>query len=189
MILIIDNYDSFTYNLYQYIGMINSNVQIVTNNQITTAEITDMDVSHIVISPGPGKPEDAGISVDVIKTFGEKIPILGVCLGHQAIITAFGGRVVKAKKIIHGKTSLITHNSSLIFDGMNNPFKATRYHSLIAKNKYFPEDLIITAKSNDNQIMAIEHIKNPLYGLQFHPESIETENGLRLIKNFLKIKP
>ena len=187
MILIIDNYDSFTYNLVQYIGTINPNMKIVRNDKITIEETKELNPSHIVISPGPGKPENAGISIEIVKEFGNKIPILGICLGHQAITVAFGGKVGRANEIVHGKTSLMNHDNSKIFKDIPNPFNATRYHSLVSIEDNFPKELTITAKTNNGLIMGLEHKEYPIYGVQFHPESIVTEHGMQLIKNFLEI--
>ena len=187
MILIIDNYDSFTYNLVQYIGSINPKLDVVRNNKITINEIDIKKPSHIVISPGPGKPENAGVSIEIIKKFGAKTPILGICLGHQAIAVAYGGKVNRANEIVHGKTSLIKHNNSKLFKNIPTKFNATRYHSLIANKNYFPKDLSITAELKNGLIMGLEHKIYPVYGVQFHPESIVTEHGLQLIKNFLKL--
>jgi anthranilate synthase component II len=187
MILIIDNYDSFTYNLVQYIGSINPNLEVVRNDKITIKEIKEKNPTHIVISPGPGKPEDAGISIEIIKAFGEYIPILGICLGHQAITVAFGGKVERANEIIHGKTSIISHSESKLFKNIPEKFNATRYHSLVAMQEGFPSELKITAKLKNGLIMALEHKTLPIYGVQFHPESIITEFGMVLIENFIKV--
>lgn len=187
MNLIIDNYDSFTYNLVQYIGSINPDLEVHRNDKITLNEIAEKQPDRIVISPGPGKPEDAGLSIDIVKRFGADIPILGICLGHQAITVAFGGTVDRAHEIIHGKTSRITHTGSLIFNQIPDTFEATRYHSLVAMNDSFPDELIITAQTNDGLIMGLEHRKHPIYGVQFHPESIVTEHGMNMVKNFLRI--
>jgi anthranilate synthase component 2 len=187
MILLIDNYDSFTYNLYQLIGAVNPDIMTVRNDKITLSEIERLSPSHIVISPGPGRPRDAGICEAVIKHFRGKIPILGVCLGHQAICEAYGGTVGYAKKLMHGKQSEInvTDNSSL-FRGMGSSFKAARYHSLAAQSP-LPPELRITAVSDDGEIMAVEDKTNGVFGLQFHPESILTPNGNTIIKHFLEV--
>ncbi|MBT5078819.1 MAG: aminodeoxychorismate/anthranilate synthase component II [Candidatus Marinimicrobia bacterium] len=188
MILIIDNYDSFTYNLVQYIGTINPDLQVHRNDQISIDEIRRLYPEKIVISPGPGKPEDAGISIDVIKKFGGEIPILGICLGHQAITVAFGGKVGRANEIVHGKTSTIIHSGSEIFREIPSEFEATRYHSLVAEEDTFPSDsLIVTARTDNGLIMALEHMTYPIYGVQFHPESIVTEHGMQMVKNFLAV--
>ena len=187
MILIIDNYDSFTYNLVQYIGTLNPELEVYRNDKITLNEIRTMNPQRIVISPGPGKPEDAGLSIDVVKEFGESTPIFGICLGHQAITVAFGGKVDRADEIVHGKTSTITHSGSEIFHGIPEIFEATRYHSLVSMKDSFPSILKVTANTDNGLIMALEHKEYPVYGVQFHPESIVTEYGMDMIKNFLKI--
>ena len=188
MTLVIDNYDSFTYNLVQYIGVIDSRLIVKKNNHISIDEIIKINPKRIVISPGPGKPEDAGISIKTIKYFADKIPILGICLGHQAITLAFGGTVGSADEIVHGKTSKIYHTKSKIFNNIPKTFEATRYHSLISINDTFPvKSLKITAKTENNIIMALEHKKFPVFGLQFHPESVVTKFGPQMIRNFLKI--
>lgn len=188
MILIIDNYDSFTYNLYQYIGSINENVKVFRNDKITLEEIEAMQPSHIVVSPGPGFPKDAGISIDVIKTFGKSIPVLGVCLGHQAIGEAFGGKVVHAKELVHGKSSMIELKECPLFEGFDGKMRGARYHSLIVEKDSLPETLKVTAVTDDGEIMGVEHKEYPVYGIQFHPESIITDQGMKIIENFLKIK-
>ena len=188
MILVIDNYDSFTYNLVQYIGPIIPDVKVVRNDKFNLDEIYDWNPTHIVISPGPGRPEDAGLSINVIKRYGSTIPILGVCLGHQAITLAYGGSVIHSSEIVHGKTSNIQHNGSALFEGMNGSFIATRYHSLVSKRETLPKELKITAELDNGLIMGIEHESHPVYGVQFHPESIATENGLTMIQNYLKMK-
>jgi anthranilate synthase/aminodeoxychorismate synthase-like glutamine amidotransferase len=188
MILIIDNYDSFTYNLVQYLGELGADMAVYRNDKITISRIIKMRPSHIVISPGPGEPRDAGISEDVIRKFAGKVPILGVCLGHQAIGEVFGGRIVGAKSLMHGKTSLIYHNRKGIFKGIKNPFEATRYHSLIVERKTFPGQLRITAETKGKEIMALEHKTYAIYGVQFHPESILTKEGKKLLKNFITLK-
>jgi len=188
MILVIDNYDSFTYNLVQYLGELGANLEVYRNDKITLGRINRMKPQKIVISPGPGKPKDAGISEDVIRNFGKVIPILGVCLGHQAIGEVFGGHIIGAKSLMHGKTSLIYHNGKSIFKGVKNPFEATRYHSLLVERKSFPKTLKITAQTKDKEIMGLQHVKYPIYGVQFHPESILTLEGKKILKNFLEIK-
>lgn len=187
MILVIDNYDSFTYNLVQYIGSINPDVKVLRNDQFELNQIDAWNPSHIVISPGPGRPEDAGHSIGVIKKYGNKIPILGVCLGHQAVTIAYGGRVIHSSEIIHGKTASIMYNKSILFKEMNNSFSAMRYHSLISDKESLPEGLNIIAELENGIIMAVEHNTYPVFGVQFHPESIATENGIQIIKNFLEI--
>lgn len=185
MILMIDNYDSFTYNLYQYVGEIYKDIKVVRNDKITIKDIEKMDLEGIIISPGPGTPDDAGISVEVIKNFAGVVPILGICLGHQSIAKAFGGEVVGADKIMHGKTSVIKHSGEELFEGVKNPLKVMRYHSLIADKEKLPESLKVTAETEDGVIMGIKHDKYKVYGLQFHPESYFTECGKKIIKNFL----
>lgn len=185
MLLIIDNNDSFTYNLYQYFRQLGSKV-IVKNNRIKISEINSLSPKYLVISPGPGSPEKAGISIKAILKFMGKIPILGVCLGHQAIAKAFGGVIIKSKIIMHGKISKIYHKKKGIFFNLKSPFKATRYHSLLVNNKKLPNIFEITAWTSNNEIMGIKHKKLPIEGIQFHPESILTEYGFKMLKNFLK---
>jgi len=187
MILMIDNYDSFTYNLVQYLGELGEELIVRRNDQITVAEIEKLAPKRIVISPGPGRPEKAGICVEIIRAFAGKIPILGVCLGHQAIAFAFGGKIVPAKKLMHGKTSQITHDRKTIFQSLKNPFTATRYHSLAVEEKSLPKDFEVSARAEDGEIMGIRHKEFPLEGVQFHPESILTEEGKNLLANFLKL--
>ena len=190
MILVIDNYDSFVYNLVQYIGEWYNNIKVVRNDKITISEIEKLNPTHIIISPGPCTPNESGISIDVIKKFYTKIPILGVCLGHQCIVQAFGGKVIRAKRIMHGKVSQIFHDKKTIYKNIPNPFIATRYHSLIADNKSLPECLKITAWTNRNEIMGVR-LKIPgtvVEGVQFHPESILTKEGKKLLKNFFELK-
>tara|TARA_B100000959_G_C14815225_1_gene555550 strand:+ start:289 stop:870 length:582 start_codon:yes stop_codon:yes gene_type:complete len=188
MILIIDNYDSFTYNLVQYIGALGFNVKVVKNDEISIDDIDIIKPEKIVISPGPGKPENAGISIDVIKKYYNKIPILGICLGHQAIAIAFGGDVINSNEISHGKVVTIIHEKSKIFDNVPDTFMATRYHSLMINEKSLSNDIHIIAKTKNKIIMGIEHKRYNLFGLQFHPESIETKYGMTMIKNFLNIQ-
>ena len=185
MILVIDNYDSFTYNLVQYIGLINPDIMIVRNDKYHVNDIQKWKPSHIVISPGPGRPEEAGNCVDTIKAYENDIPILGVCLGHQAIILAYGGKVINSSEIVHGKTSKVIHNGSKLFHGLEETFIATRYHSLIADRKSFPKELKITSELENGIIMSIEHRSKRVQGVQFHPESIATEFGTKIIQNFL----
>ncbi len=187
MILVIDNYDSFTYNLVQYIGALNPNLEVYRNDKITLDEITSIDPDKIVISPGPGIPEDAGLSIDIVRQYKRDKPIFGICLGHQAITVAFGGKVDRANEIVHGKTSKITHSGSKIFSDIPKNFEATRYHSLVAIEDRFPSDLKVIARTDNGLIMALEHKKYPIYGVQFHPESIVTEHGMKMIKNFLEV--
>jgi len=188
MILVIDNYDSFTYNLVQYIGAINPDVKVVRNDQFDLDDIKTWEPTHIVVSPGPGRPEDAGHSINVIQQFGATTPILGVCLGHQAITVAYGGSVVHSSEIVHGKTDEIQHNGSALFKGLKDSFTATRYHSLVAEKDSLPQALRITAQLDNGLIMGVEHEIHPVFGVQFHPESIATENGMQIIRNFLNIE-
>jgi len=187
MILVIDNYDSFTYNLVQYLGELGADLKVYRNDKITLGDVRRMAPEKIIISPGPGVPKDAGISEEAVKVFGKSLPILGVCLGHQAIGEAFGGHVIRAKRLMHGKTSLVYHNKKGIFKGLKNPFEATRYHSLLVERKTFPECLEITAETREKEVMGLKHKKYPIYGVQFHPESILTEDGKKLLENFLKL--
>lgn len=187
MILIIDNYDSFTYNLYQYVGELAEDVLVYRNDQITIEQIEKLSPEKIIISPGPCSPKEAGISVDVIRQFAQKVPILGVCLGHQAIGEAFGGRIILSPEIMHGKTSLIYHDGKTIFRGLPNPFEATRYHSLVIEKESLPDSLIVTAWTSNGIIMGVRHRIYPIEGVQFHPESILTKVGKDLIKNFLEL--
>lgn len=185
MILLIDNYDSFTYNLYQYIGTFESDIKVVRNDKIEIDEIKKLNPERIILSPGPKSPNEAGICIDVIHEFYQKIPILGVCLGHQCIGAAFGGTICYAKSILHGKQSVILHQGDSIFHGISSPLKIARYHSLAVSQENFPDCLSILAKTDDGEIMAIRHKEYPVVGLQFHPESIFTEHGKRLIENFV----
>ncbi|MGE5172722.1 MAG: anthranilate synthase component II [Betaproteobacteria bacterium] len=187
MLLMIDNYDSFTYNLVQYFGELGQDLKVYRNNRITIPEIEKMNPDRIVISPGPCTPKEAGISIDVIKHFTGKIPILGVCLGHQSIGDAFGGDVIRAPYLMHGKTSMIHHDGKTIFSGLPNPFEATRYHSLIVKRETLPSVLEVSAWSADGIIMGVRHKQHKLEGVQFHPESILTGVGKDLLRNFLKL--
>lgn len=187
MLLMIDNYDSFTFNIVQYLSELGAKVKVFRNDQISLEEIRRLAPERIVISPGPGSPDRAGISVDVIRIFSGQFPILGVCLGHQAIGYAFGGKIVRAAGLMHGKTSRIEHNGQDLFRDMPNPFTATRYHSLVIEKQSCPACLEVTATSrNDNEIMGVKHRELPLWGVQFHPESILTEGGKLLLGNFLK---
>tara|TARA_B100001996_G_C18528319_1_gene542000 strand:- start:250 stop:822 length:573 start_codon:yes stop_codon:yes gene_type:complete len=190
MILIIDNYDSFTYNIVQYLGELGAELLVHRNDELNIEDIKKIEPKKIIISPGPCTPNEAGISIDVIQEFHKSLPILGICLGHQSIGQAFGGRIISAKKIMHGKTSSIIHDGSEIFKGVSDPFVATRYHSLVVEKSSLPDCLKIIAWTNnkeDDEIMAIRHIDYPVYGLQFHPESILTKSGHQLLKNFLEI--
>lgn len=183
----IDNYDSFTYNIVQYFGQLGEEVQVFRNDRITLAEIEALAPDRLVISPGPCSPEEAGISVAAIKHFAGKIPILGVCLGHQSIGAAFGGRVVRSSTLMHGKTSPILHNGEGLFCGLPNPFSATRYHSLVVERKSFPECLDITAWVEEGEVMGLAHKELPIWGVQFHPESILTEGGMDILGNYLEM--
>lgn len=185
MILLIDNYDSFTFNLYQYLGIFTQDIMVVRNDKISIEEIRELNPDKILISPGPKSPREAGISVDVIKNFYDKKPILGICLGHQCIGEAFGATIGYAKELFHGKQSVINHDTGGIFDGINSPVKVARYHSLAVLNDTMPECLKVLAKTDDGEIMAIRHKEYPVVGLQFHPESIYTEHGKRMIENFV----
>jgi anthranilate synthase/aminodeoxychorismate synthase-like glutamine amidotransferase len=187
MLLIIDNYDSFTYNLVQYFGELGAEMKIIRNDAMSVAEIRALQPSRICISPGPCTPNEAGVSCAVIEAFGPHIPILGVCLGHQSIGQVYGGEVIRAERLMHGKTSPIHHNGTSVFKGVPNPFEATRYHSLIVKRETLPECLEITAWTAENEIMGLRHKQHPVHGVQFHPESILTQEGMQLLKNFLTL--
>lgn len=187
MLLLLDNYDSFTYNLAQYLGQLGQQLDVRRNNRITLDEIETLRPDRIVISPGPCTPKEAGVSVPLIERFAGKIPILGVCLGHQAIGAAFGGRVIRAPKVMHGKTSEIEHDGRTIFRGLPRPFTATRYHSLIVERKSLPKCLEISAETPDGTIMGVRHRKLKVEGVQFHPESVLTNAGFRLLENFLAL--
>lgn len=187
MIIVIDNYDSFTYNLVQYIGELGGKLLVYRNDEVTLEEIRKKRPERIIISPGPGRPEDAGISNEVIKEFGPYIPILGVCLGHQCIGYVSGAKIIRARRLMHGKTSLIYHNGREIFKGLSNPFEATRYHSLIVKGEGLPKILEVTAWTKKHEIMGLRHKRWPVWGVQFHPESILTHEGKKLLSNFLKL--
>jgi len=185
MILVIDNYDSFTFNLVQMLEALGRDVQVRRNDKISIRDIEDLSPSAIVISPGPGRAEKAGITLEVIRRFAQEIPILGVCLGHQAIATAFGGKVVRAPRIMHGKTSAISHDGEGIFEGLPDPFEAVRYHSLIVDRRYLPYELLMSAWTEYGEVMGIRHARYPTHGVQFHPESILTREGERMLKNFI----
>ncbi|KPK97469.1 MAG: anthranilate synthase [Omnitrophica WOR_2 bacterium SM23_72] len=186
MILMIDNYDSFTFNLVQYLSILDQEVEVFRNDKITLEGIGKLAPERIVISPGPGRPEDAGISCDCIREFAGKIPLLGVCLGHQCLGFVYGGHIGAAKKLMHGKISRIYHNGKDIFKGIPNPFEATRYHSLVVERKGLPDSLEINAWTKEGEIMGLKHKKFPVWGVQFHPESILTKAGLNILSNFLK---
>jgi anthranilate synthase/aminodeoxychorismate synthase-like glutamine amidotransferase len=188
VLLLIDNYDSFTFNLAQYLGELGAEVVVRRNNFITLDEIDAMRPSHIVISPGPGRPEQAGVSIDVIKRFGPVIPMLGVCLGHQAMGAAFGGHVVRAGQLMHGKTSMVDHDGRGVFKDLQGPFAAARYHSLIVSDDDFPSDLIVAARTTDTgTVMGLRHRVWPMHGVQFHPESVLTQEGRHILRNFLDV--
>ncbi len=187
MILVIDNYDSFTYNLVQYLGELGAELRVARNDTVSLGEITDLAPERIVISPGPGTPDDAGISLALIRAFSATIPILGVCLGHQAIGQAFGGRVSRARWQMHGKTSEISHDGKGVFHGLPSSFPATRYHSLAVLDEGFPAELEISARAEDGEIMGLRHRRYPVEGVQFHPESILTDQGKALLRNFLSL--
>ncbi|NQT00347.1 MAG: aminodeoxychorismate/anthranilate synthase component II [Candidatus Omnitrophica bacterium] len=188
MILLIDNYDSFTYNLVQYFGELGVRIRVFRNDKVSLETVQRMKPQRLVISPGPGRPKDAGISCTLIERFSEKVPILGVCLGHQCIGEVFGGKIVQAKRLMHGKTSPIYHNKNDIFKGVKNPFVATRYHSLIVQRKSLPKCLEVIAQTKEKEIMALRHRQLPVWGVQFHPESILTGEGKKILKNFLRVK-
>ena len=183
----IDNYDSFTYNLVQYLGELGANIRVFRNNKITVREIEKLSPERIVISPGPCTPKEAGVSIDVIKHFAGKTPVLGVCLGHQSIGAAFGGNIIRAPRLMHGKTSLIYHNGETVYKGLPNPFEATRYHSLLIERETLPDCLYITAWTDAGEIMGVRHKEYIIEGVQFHPESILTAVGKDLLRNFLKL--
>jgi anthranilate synthase/aminodeoxychorismate synthase-like glutamine amidotransferase len=189
MILMIDNYDSFTYNLVQYLGELGADMQVYRNDQITVAEIERLAPEKIVISPGPCTPKEAGISCDVIRHFAGRVPLLGVCLGHQCIGEVFGGEIVRAPALFHGKTSLIYHDGKTIFRGLPRPFEATRYHSLVIRRETLPDCLELSAETDDGVIMGVRHRELPIEGVQFHPESILTHEGKKLLANFLSQAP
>ena len=188
MLLVIDNYDSFTYNLVQYLGELKVDVRVFRNDQITLDQIRALGPERILISPGPCSPRESGLSNDIIRTFGPTTPLFGVCLGHQCIGHVFGAEVVVNYRMMHGKTSPIRHNGRDLFEGMANPFQATRYHSLVIKRDTLPDCLEITADTAEGEIMGVRHRTHPIWGVQFHPESILTENGRTIVRNFLKLR-
>lgn len=189
MILLIDNYDSFSYNLYQLVGEISPDIRVIRNDEMTTDEIRKLSPSHMIISPGPGRPEDAGIIIEAIQTLGKDFPILGVCLGHQAICAAFGASITYAARLMHGKQSVITYDKNCrLFDGCPESIRVARYHSLAADPATMPDCLQITAMADDGDIMAVQHKEYPIYGVQFHPESIMTPDGKTMLKNFINLK-
>jgi len=187
MILMIDNYDSFTYNLVQYLGELGQHVRVVRNDEVSVEDIERISPEYIIISPGPCTPNEAGISLDVVRHLAGKIPILGVCLGHQAIGQAFGGKVIRAKEVVHGRTSRVFHDDKGLFAGLPNPFEATRYHSLVVERSSLPDCLEITAKTWDEEVMGLRHKSMPVEGVQFHPESFLTKVGKDLLRNFLRL--
>jgi anthranilate synthase/aminodeoxychorismate synthase-like glutamine amidotransferase len=186
MIFVLDNYDSFTFNLVQYMGELGATLDVRRNDELTVEEVAALHPDRIVLSPGPCTPQEAGISIDLIRAMAGKVPILGVCLGHQAIGAAFGGKVVRAPKLMHGKTSQVEHDGKTIFAGIASPMTCTRYHSLIVQEKGLPADLEVTARTADGTIMGLRHRRFPVEGVQFHPESVLTADGKRLIQNFLE---
>ena len=185
--MVIDNYDSFTFNLVQYFGQLGVNQQIYRNDQITPAEALALNPDRVLISPGPCSPKEAGVSLDIIKAFAGKKPIFGVCLGHQSVGHYFGGKLIRADRLMHGKVSPILHNGKDLFKGMPNGFKATRYHSLLVEKSSFPESLEITAETAEGEVMGLRHKTLPIWGVQFHPESIATEGGMKILENFLTL--
>jgi anthranilate synthase component 2 len=187
VLLVLDNYDSFTYNLVQYLSVLTSDIEVHRNDAITVDEVAAKEPDALVISPGPCTPAEAGISVELIAALGPQTPTLGVCLGHQSVGTAFGGEVVRAPELMHGKTSPIHHNSEAIFAGLSDPFEATRYHSLIIKESSLPSELRVTARTQDGLIMGVQHCSHPIFGVQFHPESILTAAGPDLLRNFVEL--
>lgn len=188
MVVLIDNYDSFSYNLYQLVGSIRPDIAVIRNDRMTVQELAALQPEAIVLSPGPGRPEDAGICMETVRELGSRIPILGVCLGHQAICAAYGAKITYAKQLMHGKTSLITAaGDSKLFAGLNNPIQAARYHSLAAEKESLPDCLKVTAVTKDDEVMAVEHREYPVYGLQFHPESLLTIKGREIIENFFRL--
>lgn len=189
MLLMIDNYDSFTYNLVQYFGELGADIHIYRNDKISVEDIEQLNPERIVISPGPCTPKEAGVSVKVIQHFAGKLPLLGVCLGHQSLAYAFGGEIIRAERLMHGKTSMVSHDNQTIFAGLPNPFEATRYHSLIVNRETLPGDFEISAMTDAGEIMGIRHLPTGAEGVQFHPESILTKAGMDLLRNFLKLDP
>jgi len=187
MLLMIDNYDSFTYNLVQYFGELGADIQVYRNDKITIEEIEHLNPERLVISPGPCTPKEAGVSVKVIRHFAGKLPLLGVCLGHQSLAYAFGGEIIRAERLMHGKTSMVHHDGQTIFNGLPNPFEATRYYSLIVNRETLPGDFEISAMTDEGEIMGLRHLPTGAEGIQFHPESILTKAGMDLLKNFLEL--
>ena len=189
MILVIDNYDSFTYNLVQYLGELGAEVEVFRNDAIDVAGVDRRAPEGILISPGPGTPDDEGVTLEVLKAFTGKLPLFGVCLGHQAIGQVFGGDVVRAPRLMHGRTSPIEHDGRGVFRGLPSPFRATRYHSLIVKRETLPAELEVTAQTAEGEIMGLRHVRHPIFGVQFHPESFLTEHGHAMLQNFLELLP
>ena len=187
MILVLDNYDSFTYNLVQYLGELGADIQVFRNDTLSTREIEQLNPDRILISPGPCTPKEAGISVQTIKDFAGRLPLLGVCLGHQSLAYAFGGQIIQADRLMHGKTSMVHHDGNTIFTGLPNPFEATRYHSLIVKRETLPADFEVSAETIEGEIMGVRHTPTGAEGVQFHPESILTTAGMDLLRNFLTL--
>ena len=187
MILVIDNYDSFTFNLVQYLGELGAELKVLRNDQVTLDEAIALEPEKVLVSPGPCTPSEAGVSCAVIEHFGPRVPVFGVCLGHQAVGQVYGGKVVRAERLMHGKTSAIRHDGSGVLEGMPNPFQATRYHSLLVERASLPPCLRITAETDEGEIMGLQHTEYPVHGVQFHPESILTEEGMRIVKNFLAL--
>ena len=185
--LLIDNYDSFTYNLVQAFAAMGADVRVYRNDEITVDEAMALDPTHLVISPGPGRPEDAGVSLDMIAAFAGRIPVLGVCLGHQSLVQHFGGNIVRAERLMHGKTSMVKHDGKTIFEGISQPFEVGRYHSLCAEHESLPDELELTAETERGEIMGVRHRTLPLEGVQFHPESVLTPEGDRLMANFMRL--
>jgi anthranilate synthase/aminodeoxychorismate synthase-like glutamine amidotransferase len=190
MILVIDNYDSFTYNLVQYLGELGADPLVRRNDELTVAEVGELGPAGIVISPGPGAPADAGVTIDVVRQYGGSIPTLGVCLGHQAIAEAYGGKVIRARRLMHGKTSMIEHDGSGVFEGLESPLEVMRYHSLTVDHGSVPESLMVTAWAlgDTTEIHAMRHRSHPVWGVQFHPESVMTQSGKQMLANFLRLK-
>ena len=186
--LLIDNYDSFTYNLVQAFAAMGAEVMVYRNDAITMEESAALGATHLVISPGPGRPEDAGVSLDMIGAYAGKLPILGVCLGHQSIVQQFGGNIVRASRLMHGKTSMVTHDGETIFAGLPNPFEVGRYHSLCAERETLPDELVVTARTDQGEIMGVRHKTLPIEGVQFHPESVLTPEGNQLMSNFMQLE-
>ncbi len=187
-VFVLDNYDSFTYNLVQYFGELGASVVVKRNDELTVAEVMALKPDRICVSPGPCTPAEAGISIPLIQAAAGKVPVLGVCLGHQGIGAAFGGNIIRAQRVMHGKTSVLTHDGSSVFKGIASPYTVIRYHSLVIERSSCPKELIVTASSDDGEIMAVRHATLPIHGVQFHPESILTEHGHALLKNFLELK-